>query len=276
MTGVTPGVGTRRGVVLVSAEMNASDATLADLRTRFAGSDVDVVAAHAIAQRASDARKAGARFVAVAGNDRAIRSAAEELAHSDTALLPIDPLALDAAVAAARGGCIETVDLGRVNERGFTNFAGVGFAPGSPSTLSRRALLRSLVAGPRLTLRLDRQPVAAWHVFVGNGCYGADVCDIDLRESVDEHLLDVRIVRADRRFARARFALALLTGRAPAVERRTCRAITIDVAGRGKVDVVLDGEPVPLATPLRFESDANALPMIRPPRARATERARLA
>ncbi len=277
MTGATPGVGTRRGIVLVHAEMANRARALAELRTRFAGCEVEVVPDREIGGRVRDARKAGMFFVAVAGDDAAIRCAAEELAHGETALLPIPEIdtgrfatsvgieLLDDAQAAARAGCVEPVDLGRVNDRGFVNFASVGFARDGTTARSWRAVARALLSGPRIRLRLDRQPVTAWFVFVGNGCYGQDVHDIDLRENIDEHLLDVRVVRAERRLARTRLALALLTRRAPVVERRTCRAITIDVVGREGCDVTLDGEPLHLSTPLRFESDANALAVIRPP-----------
>ena len=80
-------------------------------------------------------------------------------------------------------------------------------------------------------------------------------------------MLDVRIVRADRRFARLRLLSALLLGRlarSAVVERRTCREITIDIRDRGTVDVALDGEVVQLSTPLRYESDPKALRVMVP------------
>ena len=277
MTGVSPDPGTRRGVVLVNQSTGRSADALAELRARFTDCDIDVVPATAVADRARDARKAGARFVAVVGGDQAIRMAAEELAHGDTALVPVPNgsasrfarslgiEALDDAEAATRTDHIEALDLGRVNDRGFVNSASVGFYPNVIDAPSSRAAFRALVRGPRFTLRLDRRPVAAWLVFVGNGCYGEDVRDIEHRENIDEHLLDVRIVRAHARFARIRLALAQLTGRVePLLERRTCRAITVNVAGGDAVEVTLDGEPMSLSAPLRFESDAGALAVMRP------------
>jgi undecaprenyl-diphosphatase len=277
MTGVSPDLGTRRGVVLVNEPAGRDAGALAELRERFAGCDIDVVPASAIASRARDARKAGARFVAVVGGDRVIRPAAEELAHGDTALVPVPNgranrfarslgiEVLDDAAAATRTDHVYALDLGRVNDRGFVNYASVGTYPGVIDAPSWRAVLRAVVAGPRCTLRLDRRPVAAWLVFVGNGCYGEDVHDIEHRENIDEHLLDVRVVRADGRFARLRLALALLTRRTePLLERRTCRSITIDVRGRASCEVALDDEFMRLSTPLRFESDAGALAVMRP------------
>ena len=103
-------------------------------------------------------------------------------------------------------------------------------------------------------------------MFVGNGCYGERIADLTSRECLDDGVLDVRIVRADRRFARLRLLTALLLGRFPrtVVERRTCRAITIDIRDRRRIDVALDGEIMRLSTPLRYESDAHALRVVVP------------
>jgi diacylglycerol kinase family enzyme len=272
-----------RGLVLVNPSSGKKQTDLDDMRARFRGHDVEVADPNTLTDRVREARKAGALFVGIAGGDGTIRSAAEELAHGETALLPIPEgtanhfartlgiETLDDAVAATTAEPI-SVDLGRVNDRGFVNNASIGFYPymvdaREKSWLPRPlalvvATIRALIAGRRISVTLDRRRVTAWLVFVGNDCYGEDVRDIGQRDSVDEHLLDVRVVRADQSFARLRLFGSLLVGRiakSKVVERRTCRAITVDVAGRDRVDVALDGEVLTLTTPLRFESDDAAL-----------------
>src|SRR5215470_9852097 len=74
-----------RGIVLVTP---ASDAMpLDEVRAAFPDADVEVTAS--VAERARDARKEARPFVAVVGGDRAARAAASELAHGETALLPV-------------------------------------------------------------------------------------------------------------------------------------------------------------------------------------------
>jgi undecaprenyl-diphosphatase len=120
------------------------------------------------------------------------------------------------------------------------------------------ATLRILRAGPRVTLHVDRRPVDAWLVYVGNGCYGPGVGDGSARERIDDHVLDLRIVRAAGRWARLRLLRELCRGRAgnATVERRTCRSITIDVRTGGLIEIVLDTEPMTTVAPLQPESDA--------------------
>ena len=102
-------------------------------------------------------------------------------------------------------------------------------------------------------------------MFVGNGAYGQNLVDISERESLRDGLLDVRVVRADRRFACVRLVADALRGRLDqslVLERRTCRAITISVHGQRRVDVALDGEVMSLTAPLEYESAAAALQVL--------------
>jgi len=302
MTGVAPDARPRAsttstprpGLVLVNPSSGPSGTDLDEMRARFAGHDVELAKPDSLASRVRDARKAGVPFVGIAGGDGTIRTAAEELAHGETALLPIPEgtknhfartlgiESLDDAVAAttAEPCC---VDLGRVNDRGFVNNASIGFYPFMVDAREKSwlpkplalvvATVRALIAGRRISVVLDRRRVTAWLVFVGNDCYGEDVRDIAKRDSVDEHLLDVRVVRADQRLARLRLLGSVLAGRlamSKVVERRTCTSITVDVAGRARVDVALDGELFCLATPLRFESDGAALRVLAVEAAAAT------
>ena len=239
-----------------------------------------------LGERATTRGEEGRPFVAVAGGDGSMRTVAGELAGGDTALLPIPEgtlnhfaktlgiATIEDAAAAAHTGTTHAVDLGRVNDCTFVNNSSIGFYPGMvrvrDTTDSRLPKwLASLVASWRelrnhrdLTVQIDGRPVDAWLVFVGNNCYGESMHDIGSRESIDEGIIDVRVVRADQRLARLRLILATLVGRLPhtaVVERRTCRAMSIDVRGKSRVDVAVDGEVIHLETPLRYASDAGAL-----------------
>src|SRR5207302_8762963 len=106
------------------------------------------------------ARAEGRPFVGIAGGDGSMRAAADELAHTDPALLPIPAgthnhfaTALgietldDAAKTADRdGGEARLIDLGRVNEQSFVNSSSVGFYPGlvQQREWHRRALPKPL------------------------------------------------------------------------------------------------------------------------------------
>jgi undecaprenyl-diphosphatase len=281
-----------RGLVLCNPASGTDDTALTELRACFPDHDVEMCSTGQLRRRVRAAREDGRPFVGIAGGDGTIRTAAEELAHSDTALLPIPAgthnhfakavgiETIDDAAKAADpdGGTARLVDLGRVNGRIFVNNSSVGFYPGvvqqreSRRTLPKPlanmlATVHQLRTGRRITVRVDGRPVVAWLVFVGNGCYGERMTDLPSRECLDDNLLDVRVVRADQRFARVRLVAALLSGRlarAAVMDRRTCREIVIDIRDRREVDVALDGEVMPLTKPLRYESDAAALRVLVP------------
>jgi undecaprenyl-diphosphatase len=273
-----------RGLVLVNVESGSQRTEVDDVRARFLGADVEGCRPEDLAARVRDARKDGRPFVGIAGGDGSIRVAAEELAHGDTALLPIPAgtlnhfaraVGMESVDDAVRAAATRSIDLGRVSDRGFVNNSSIGFYPGmvrvresaAPSRLPKSittlvASFKELRHGSELMVEIDGRLRRAWLVFVGNNCYGESVDDITSREAIDEHVLDVRIVRADQRFARLRLGLALCLGRlarTTVIERRTCRAITIGVRGSMPVEVAVDGEIVKLETPLRYETDADAL-----------------
>jgi diacylglycerol kinase family enzyme len=282
-----------RGLVLCNAASGTSDTSVAELRARFPDHDIEACPPSQLRRRVQEARAEGRSFVGIAGGDGSLRTAAEELAHSDTALLPIPAgthnhfaralgvETLDDAAKAADpdGGATGVVDLGRVNGRTFVNNSSVGFYPGLvqqrewhrhrlPKPLATvLAVVHQLRTGRRLIVQIDRRPVVAWLVFVGNGCYGERLTDLASRESLDDSLLDVRVVRADQRLARLRLVAALLLGRlarAATIDRRTCREITIGVRDRRRIDIAVDGEVIQVSTPLRYESDARALRVLVP------------
>jgi diacylglycerol kinase family enzyme len=229
---------------------------------------------------------ANAPFVGVAGGDGTLRTAAEVLAGSGTALLAVPAgtrnhfakdfgiATLEDAGVAAKAGDERAIDLGGVNDHVFLNNSSIGAYPRMvelreeheerwPKRISNVvAAWQQLRHGHRIHVIVDDEPFVAWLVFVGNGRYGENLRDVTTREALDANVLDVRIVHADQRFARWRLVLSLLFGRlarTPIVTRRECRTVIIAVPRQARVPVALDGEVVELATPLEYESRAGAL-----------------
>jgi undecaprenyl-diphosphatase len=263
---------TRRGLVLCDHASPYAE-LLAELRARFSDHDIEPCAATEVPGYLREARLAARPFVAIAAPG--LRHAADALAHCETALLPLpsgtpDNFAaalgietLDDAVKAAEGRNVELVDVGRVNGRAFLHAASVG---GFPGVAESRAALRELRRA-RIVVPLDGRPVVAWLVLVGNGCFGTHVGDLTSRESLDENVLDFRIVRADQRLALTRLVVHAARDHhiaATAFDRRTARSMSIAVRGHHVIDVTLDGSRVRLDTPLRFASDAGALRVLVP------------
>ena len=180
---------------------------------------------------------AGADVVAAAGGDGTIRTAANVLAHTDSTLLPV-PLgtfnhfarsigidSLEAAAEALEHGVATRIDLGDVNDETFVNNASIGWYAEMLKTrarLSRRlprqlakvaALVVNLPTAPRFDVEVAGASYKSWLVWVGNGTLRADRGSSRRSgSSLTDHLLDVRILVADKRLARFRAALALLSG----------------------------------------------------------------
>jgi len=237
-----------------------------------------------------DAVADGVSFVAVAGGDGTIRSAAAQLIGSGVPLLPVPTgtrnhfaqdigiCSLDDATDAAAGERARPVDVGRVNGRVFVNNSSIGLYP---KIVVRReaherrlrkgvanvvALWEQLIHGRRIFVSIDGVAYAAWMVFVGNGAYGEGLIDLADREDLCGHVLDVRAVRADRPLARLRVLAALLFGRlarSPLVVKQQCGSVSIDVR-QGRVEVALDGEVEVMETPLEYESLPGALSVMVP------------
>ena len=239
-----------------------------------------------------DAIAAGSDRVGVAGGDGTIRSAASLLADAGVALLPVPTGTrnhfarevgidtLERAGSAWKDGTDRRVDLAEVNGERFVNNSSIGFyaALVKERESHERHLpkyLAQVVAawaqarrGHRFSVSVDGRHYRAWIVFVGNGCYGDRMTDLLGRETLDANTLDVRILRADQRFARVRSVIAILvgrSGRSSVVKRLTAAEVEIDLAGRTSVDVALDGEVVTLANPLRYRSLPCALTVRVPP-----------
>jgi undecaprenyl-diphosphatase len=194
---------------------------------------------------------------------------------SGSATEALDDIRTDFAdAAAAEHGGNKRVDVGSVAGQTFVNNASVGFYPGvvrrreeRESTMPKwlaavAATWHACWTERNLTVRLDDERVAAWLVFVGNNRYVENLRDLGSRTRLDEGVLDVGVVRADRRFARVRLIVAILLGRlrrTPVVDRFTCDAVEVAVDAHGTLDVALDGEVVSMSSPLTFETAPGAL-----------------
>ena len=233
---------------------------------------------------------AGAAWVGVAGGDGTIRCAAERLAGTATALLPV-PMGtlnhfarqlgietLEHAAAAVAGETI-AVDVGEVNGRVFVNNSSIGLYPLLIAGRERRmhrlpkrladlvALGEELARSRRLRVCLDEDPVETWMVFVGNNRYCSGMFDITERASVTDGLLDIRLVRAEGRLTRIRVLGAALfkrLGRSALIESREVREITMDPT-QAVVAVALDGEVEEVRGPLHYRSRPASLRVRVPP-----------
>lgn len=282
---------TRRGVVLVNPASGDGSGRADELRKVFAASDVEECRPAALEERARHAAHRGVAFVGVSGGDGTIHAVAQALVGLETPLLVVPTgtrnhfarqvgiTDVTAAAAAAATGRVEWVDVGEVNGHRFVNNASLGTYPHLvirrrlhalrlPKRLANvAAAWDQLHKGRRFEVDVDGVHRRAWAVFVGNGRYGDGLLDLTERESLADGVLDVRVVRADRRLARLRVVLAVLAGRlpqSPLVERHAASTVTIDRAGVEETAVALDGEVARLPVPLVFRCLARALPVLVP------------
>jgi len=264
---------------------------IAELERVFPGLRVEPCPPDQLARRVRSLRDAGAPFVAIAGGDGTLRTAAEILVDSPVPLLAVPAgthnhfakdfgiTSVDDAGEAARAGATRTIDIGRVNDRHFLNNSSIGVYPRLveqrdeeehhwPKWIANLlASWQQLRRGRRIRVIVDGEPFVAWSVFVGNGRYGDNLRDVATRAALDEHVLDVRIVHADQPLARLRLLASLLFGRlavTPVVTRREYQRLTIELPRRDRVRVALDGEVVRLVTPLDYESRSGALRVLTP------------
>ena len=120
--------------------------------------------------------------------------------------------------------------------------------------------------GQPIEIELDGEKLEAWLVFVGNGRYGDGFTDLIERESLDEGILDVRVVRSGPPLARLRVVVDTLLGRlrkSHLVVAHEAASLSIGVEGR-HLDVALDGEVIEMEAPLRFEARKSALTVMVP------------
>ena len=260
------------------------------LRRHFRPHPVEEKSPDHLAQAVRGAIEDGADFVGVAGGDGTMHTGAQPLMEQPVPLLPVPTGTrnhfarqlgiedLDAAKEAI-GGRTMKVDVGEVNGRPFINNSALGVYPelvarrerlqekGLPKGLAQViANLIVLAPGHRITVCVDGVPSRAWLVFIGNGHYGENLFDLASRDTLNQHTLDVRILRGDHRFARLRVLAEVLLGRlsrSTLLDRKLCRRVEITADG-DEIDVAIDGEVETLSSPLRYRSRPGALAVLVP------------
>ena len=281
---------TGRGVIFVNPS-SGSGTEIADLTELFDGHDVVECEPEGFDEQVRKALSSDdpPAFLGVAGGDGTIRTAVEVLLETapQVPLLPIPAgtrnhfardvgvTTLDDAVAAIGAGHTLVVDGATVNEAWFVNNSSVGVYPRLVAHREAResrmpkgiaaivAAWHQLRHGRHLRLRVDGSAVTVWAVFVGNNCYGDSLRDLTGRERLDEGVLDVRIAHAARRLSRIRIVGAVLFGRvehSSLIDRKRCTEVQLDI-GHG-VKVAIDGEVMPMDSPLRYQARPAALTVL--------------
>jgi len=278
-----------RGVIFVNPGSGSDATSVEEMRRHFPSHVVTEMRPDQLPAAIRKAVAEGVGFVGAAGGDGTIRAVAAELVGTGVPLLPVpvgtrNHFARDVGVAdldaaeKAVNGRVLTIDVGEVSGKFFVNNSSIGIYP---KIVIRREVherrLRKGVAnvvaayeqlrlGERVDVEVDGVTRRAWMVFVGNGSYGEGLLDLADRERVDDGLLDVRVVRADRPWSRMRIVGALLLGRlarSPLVLQWRTAATVVNL-NRTRVEVALDGEVEVLAPPLRFRCRAGQLQVLVP------------
>ena len=185
---------------------------------------------------------------------------------------------VDDAIAAVRAGTACRMDLAVAGDRCFVNtltFGGYALVVDERERLEKRigkwpallvALVRELPRMEPLRVEVDGRPRRVWLAWIGNGRYDPTGFGPSWRESLDDGLLDVRIVDGARRFSRSRFTFDVLTGRlrtCPVYEERQVASLRIKSLD-GPLRLAADGEtfdgPVELEVTKRRQALRVAVP----------------
>jgi diacylglycerol kinase family enzyme len=267
------------GVVLMNPSSGKDDAG-DEVRRQFTSHRVVECDPHRLGDEVAEAVRRNLDFVAVAGGDGTISAATQLMRATGVPLLPVPAgtrnhfarqlgiVDFEAARRAASGR-IEAVDVGEVNDHCFINNSAIGMYPemverrealqgrGLPKRIAQiLADFAQLARGHRFNVTVEGVTYRAWMIFVGNGHYGEDMLDLASRQSLNQGVLDVRLVRADRFLARIRVLASLALGRlhrSPLLVQRIVSEITFDF-DTPTVEVALDGEVVTVDAPLCYRS----------------------
>jgi undecaprenyl-diphosphatase len=248
-----------------------------------------------IDERAAQGRPV--RALAVAGGDGTVAAVASVAAENKLPLVLIpagtlNHFARDVGVQSVRdadeateAGTAIGVDLGEVttfgddgtSRRWFLNTAGIG---GYPEMVRLRevlekhypkwiagviAMVRTLRHASPIRVLLNGQEHLVWMIFVGNGSYHPKGFAPSSRPAMDSGKLDVRYLRADVPYSRARFVLASITNTlATSHVYRQYDLPELEVRLLdGNRRVATDGEVGPLGNRFVFRSRSDALTVYR-------------
>lgn len=240
------------------------------------------------------AREGTVEALGVAGGDGTVAAVASVAADRKLplALIPAGTLnhfardvgmrSMPDADAATEAGNAVGVDLGEVEinaeeHRYFVNTASLGGYPEMVrlrERLQKRhpkwpsaaiALARVLRRAKPLEVTLNGKHASIWLLFVGNGTYAPKGFAPSRRPALDTGLLDVRYVRADLPYSRARFVLATLANSLNAshvYQELDVPELHVRLLN-GNRRVATDGEVGPLGNDFRFRSLPSALTIYR-------------
>lgn len=297
---IAPELGDGDGLVMVVNPGAGAGGDAAEVRVAWPRAevielrpDVDVVA-----ELTKRIENDAVRAVGAVGGDGTVASVAGVAVEHDLpmVLVPagtLDHFARDVGVvgiedarAASRDGTVVVCDVADVgvSGRGATehaiavNTAGLG---GYPETVRLREKLQSrwpkwaaaLIAATRtlrsakpLNVMLNGRQQSVWMLFVGAGAYEPKGFGAARRPTMSSGKLDVRYLRADLPYSRARFLLATLTGTLSAshvyrhAELEELRVVLLD----GHRRIALDGEVGPLGRRFVFRVRPKALRVYAP------------
>ncbi|WP_158842389.1 bifunctional phosphatase PAP2/diacylglycerol kinase family protein [Saccharothrix deserti] len=129
------------------------------------------------------------------------------------------------------------------------------------------ALARVLRTSRPLRVELNGEPQLVWMLFVGNGPYRPKGFAPTMRPALDAGLMDVRYIRADTRFSRARFFVGALLGslhRSRTYRHLETRWLDVRLLD-GAVAIATDGEVGPTGSTFEFRARPAALAVYRSP-----------
>jgi diacylglycerol kinase family enzyme len=255
--------------IAVNAAAGPDDATAEEVtaEVREAIPHAEVVALDEPEQLEKVLREAATEAVGVRGGDGSVNAAAEVAYDLDKplAVVPggtLNHLARDLGLTDAedvrraleQGSAVE-VDVAEIDGRPFLNTASFGSYAELVDARERLegrygkwpallvALVRVLRSQEPVEVEIDGRRRRIWAIFVGNCRYEPAGFAPAYRPEVDDGLLDVRIVDADKPFAAARLILAVLTGtvaRCGAYEQRL--ATRVEVRSDEPLRLARDGE----------------------------------
>ncbi len=238
------------------------------------------------------------RAVGVAGGDGTVAAVAAVAAEFELPLLLIPAGTLnhfardvgvettEESVESVRAGTGVRIDLAGVRisggdepaHRWFVNTASLGGYPEMVRLRERLearnwtkwpagavALVRTLRRAQPIRLEMDGKRHLVWMLFVGNGTYAPKGFAPTSRPALDTGLLDVRYLRADLPYSRARFVLATISrtlSTSHVYRQRDLASLDVRLLD-GKRRVATDGEVGPLGDHFEFRSQPRALSIYR-------------
>jgi diacylglycerol kinase family enzyme len=260
--------------------------------------DVRVVESRWLGAEVRAAARSRPKALVIGGGDGTLSSAAAELAGSGIPLgiLPLGtrnhfardlglPDELEGAARVLAAGHVRRVDVGEVNGRVFLNNCSLGVYPdlvrdretqetredrpriSAHARASWRALRRFRVR--TVTLRVDGRVwrVTTPLVFVGNNRYETRLLALGRREGLDQGRLWLYVARNASRAGALRLAARMVLGRLEqAQDFETLATDEVELRTRRRLlRLAVDGEVVPMESPVRWRARPGLLAVLAPP-----------